>query len=266
MPLSQRMYYRRLRRRLSRLLEALALNQQRRFYVLAVLIGGLSGLSAVAFHQSIHWAEENWIYRMAELPGSLALIALILMPAVGGLIVGFLIKHWAPEAAGSGIPQTKAAYYLKFGRIRFRAALSKFILGTISIGSGASLGREGLTVQLSAALASSVGRWFGIGSETSDVTHSTGLRWGNCGRFQHSASRDRFRHRGNHGRLKAAGIRRNCHGSCNRGCDRTVLAGRQLYVPGPSSSELACIGHPDLELGSRIAGRVLSPMPLWKPF
>lgn len=162
MPLSRRLYYRRLRRRLSRLLEALALNQQRRFYVLAVLIGGLSGLSAVAFHQSIHWAEENWIHRMAELPGNTALIALALMPAVGGLIVGFLIKHWAPEAAGSGIPQTKAAYYLKFGRIRFRAAVSKFILGTISIGSGASLGREGPTVQLSAALASSVGRWFGL--------------------------------------------------------------------------------------------------------
>ncbi|MDB4491861.1 chloride channel protein [bacterium] len=90
------------------------------------------------------------------------LLGMILMPTFGGLVVGFLLKHWAPEAAGSGIPQTKAAYYLRFRRIRFRTAVAKFVLSTASIGSGASLGREGPTVQLSAAIASWVGRWFGL--------------------------------------------------------------------------------------------------------
>ena len=143
-------------------MEFVALNQRRRFHVLALVIGALSGLSAVAFYQSIHWAEENWIHRIKDLPGWLGIVGLITLPALGGVLGGFLLKHWAPEAAGSGIPQTKAAYYLKFGRIRFRMAISKFILGTISIGTGASLGLEGPTVQLSAALASYVGRWFGL--------------------------------------------------------------------------------------------------------
>lgn len=143
-------------------MEKLALSQQHRFYVLAILIGLLSGLGAVAFHQSIYWAEHNLIYRASGIAGWKGILALILLPTAGGLVVGFLIKFWAPEAAGSGIPQTKAAYYLKFGRIRFRAALGKFVLGTISIGSGASLGREGPTVQISAAIASWVGRWFGL--------------------------------------------------------------------------------------------------------
>ena len=107
MPLSQRLYYRRLRRRLFRLLEALALNQQRRFDLLAVLVGEFSGLSAVAFHQRIHWAEENWTHRIAEIQGNLAIAVIILMPALGVLIVGLLVKYWAPEAAGSGIFQTK---------------------------------------------------------------------------------------------------------------------------------------------------------------
>ena len=83
MPLSQRLYYRSLRRRPFWLLEALALNQQGRFYLLAVLVGGLSGLYAVAFHQRIHWAEENWTHRIAEIPGNLAIAAIILMPALG---------------------------------------------------------------------------------------------------------------------------------------------------------------------------------------
>lgn len=143
-------------------METLALNQRRRFHLLAILIGVLSGLSAVAFHQTIYWAETNWIQRAKEIPGWMGIAALVFIPSIGGLIVGFLIRYWAPEAAGSGIPQVKAAYYLKFGRIRLRAAVSKFVLGTLSIGSGASLGREGPTVQISAAIASSVGRWFGL--------------------------------------------------------------------------------------------------------
>lgn len=157
-----RSFYRKSRRSISRLMERLSLNQRRRFYALAIAIGLLSGLAAVGFHQSIDGAERNLIGRMARIPGWAGIAGLILMPALGGLVVGFLLKHWAPEAAGSGIPQTKAAYYLKFGRIRLRTAAAKFVLGTISIGSGASLGREGPTVQISAAIASGVGRWFGL--------------------------------------------------------------------------------------------------------
>lgn len=162
MPSKRRSLYRVWRRKFANFMEGLALSRQHRFHVLAVVIGLLSGLTAVAFHKSIHWSEDNFIYRMSELPGWMAIAGLILMPAMGGLVVGFLLKHWAPEAAGSGIPQTKAAYYLKFGRIRFRTALAKFVLGTVSIGTGGSLGREGPTVQLSAAIASWVGRWFGL--------------------------------------------------------------------------------------------------------
>ena len=157
-----RSFYRDSRRWFADLMERLALSQKSRFNVLAILIGVLSGLAAVAFHKSIHWAEHNWIHRVSEIPGWAGVLALILLPAIGGLVVGFLIKYWAPEAAGSGIPQVKAAYFLKFGRIRGRTALGKFLLGTISIGSGASLGREGPTVHISAAIASWVGRWFGL--------------------------------------------------------------------------------------------------------
>ena len=162
MPTDRRSLYRIWRRKVSGFMESVALSRKRRFHVLAILIGLLSGLSAVALHQSIHWAETNMIYRVKDLPGWLGIAGLVILPGLGGLIVGYLIKNWAPEAAGSGIPQTKAAYFLKFGRIRFRAAVSKFILGTVSIGTGASLGREGPTVQLSAAIASWVGRWFGL--------------------------------------------------------------------------------------------------------
>lgn len=59
---------------------------------------------------------------------------------------------------GSGIPQVKVAYAVKGGRMPFQVAIGKFVLGVIQIGSGASLGREGPTVQICAGIASLLGR------------------------------------------------------------------------------------------------------------
>lgn len=162
MPHTRRFYYKQLRRRLVELFERLTLGQLRQFYFLAVMVGLLSGLSAVAFHMSIDWADRHLIKKAALAQSPWVWVGLILLPALGGLVSGFLVRYWAPEAAGSGIPATKAAYYIKFGRIRFRTAASKFLTGVISIGSGSSLGREGPTVQISAALASWLGRWLGL--------------------------------------------------------------------------------------------------------
>lgn len=78
-------------------MESVALNQRRRFHVLALVIGALSGLSAVAFYQSIHWAEENWIHRIKDLPGWLGIVGLITLPALGGRFGGILV-----EALGFG--------------------------------------------------------------------------------------------------------------------------------------------------------------------
>ena len=69
------------------------------------------------------------------------------------LIVAITLKK-IPVAAGSGIPQAKAAYWKELGYIPFKTVIVKFIAGIISIGGGASLGREGPTVFLGSGIAS----------------------------------------------------------------------------------------------------------------
>src|SRR5262249_62234639 len=83
-------------------------------------------------------------------------------PAVGGLIAGAALHFYAPEARGSGIPQVKSAFYLDAGRIPARVIPAKMILSALNIGTGASLGREGPSVQICAAIASLLGRIFAI--------------------------------------------------------------------------------------------------------
>jgi CIC family chloride channel protein len=59
---------------------------------------------------------------------------------------------------GSGVPQVKFAYAMHSGRVPFRDAVGKFILGIVQISSGASLGREGPTVQICAGISSLLAR------------------------------------------------------------------------------------------------------------
>jgi len=69
-------------------------------------------------------------------------------------VVGVLLNVFAPEAAGSGIPQVKAAYWKELGYLPIRPAIVKFVAGVLSIGGGTSLGREGPTVQIGASISS----------------------------------------------------------------------------------------------------------------
>ena len=68
-----------------------------------------------------------------------------------------------PNARGSGIPQTKAALFLRDGYISLRTVLGKFGCCSASLASGIALGREGPSVQVGAGIASVLGRRLGLG-------------------------------------------------------------------------------------------------------
>ena len=72
------------------------------------------------------------------------------------LISGLLLGYVAPEAAGSGIPQLKLAFWKDFGYVPWRVAWVKFIAGVLTVGGGSSLGREGPSVQLAGAVTSNL--------------------------------------------------------------------------------------------------------------
>ena len=72
------------------------------------------------------------------------------------MIAGILLTKLEPNAAGSGIPQLKAAYWKEMGFVRFRPVIVKFIAGLLTLGGGASLGREGPTVYMGGGIASTV--------------------------------------------------------------------------------------------------------------
>jgi chloride channel protein, CIC family len=127
-----------------------------RSYYHPFIYGLVGGLSAVSFQVSAQalfqwlWIGPSKTLGMAFVPVSFGVI-------IGtALIAGFILTHVSKEAAGSGIPQVKAAFWRDFGYLPFRVVLAKFFGCVITIGGGSSLGREGPTVHIAGALASNV--------------------------------------------------------------------------------------------------------------
>ena len=133
-------------------------NERQRLLGFTILAGGLCGLAAVAFHLSIEHFEALFIDRANAAPGNSFIFWTILTPALGGLFAGIGLTYFAPAAAGSGIPQVEVAYAERSGYVTVRETIGKFILCAVQIGSGASLGLEGPTVQICAGVSSMLAR------------------------------------------------------------------------------------------------------------
>jgi CIC family chloride channel protein len=133
--------------------------ESQRLFALTVVIGVVCGLAAVLFHFSIRFAEGLLFDRAITAPGDRWIVWGVVTPALGGLVAGLLLKYVFPNARGSGVPQVKVAYASREGVVRLRDAVGKLFVASLQIGSGASLGREGPTVQICSGLASALGRF-----------------------------------------------------------------------------------------------------------
>lgn len=139
--------------------------EAQRLFALTLLIGLACGLAAVAFHVAIGAAESHLIARAMASPSPHWMWATVLVPTLGGAAAGVLLSYAAPRARGSGIPQVKVAF-ARNEPVLLRDSASKFAIATLQIGSGASLGREGPTVQICAGIATALGRAFGVSGKS----------------------------------------------------------------------------------------------------
>ncbi len=131
----------------------------------ALFIGIGAGLGAIVFRYlitGVDWVGYTWLPSITRKWG---MAYVILVPALGGALVGPLVYFFAREAKGHGVPEVMEAVALRGGRIRPRVALVKALASSLSIGSGGSVGREGPIVQIGSALGSAIGQALHLSSE-----------------------------------------------------------------------------------------------------
>jgi chloride channel protein, CIC family len=134
----------------------------------AVLVGVGAGLGTIVFIRMIAFFNQLF-FGDGKLLGLPFGTYVILLPVIGGLIVGPLTHFIAPEAKGHGVPEVLTAIAVKGGKIRPVVVLVKALGSAITIGSGGSVGREGPIIQIGAALGSTFGQMFKF-SETRIIT------------------------------------------------------------------------------------------------
>lgn len=131
-----------------------AIGEDRLFLMLSVLIGIFSGLAVVCFRVAIEFTR--FVLLGSSLAPSVARV--LLAPTLAGLAIGLLALRVFPRSRGSGVNQTKLALYVLNGYISFRTVISKFVMCSLAIGSGQSLGPEDPSLQMGAGIASAIGR------------------------------------------------------------------------------------------------------------
>lgn len=130
------------------------MKEEHLFFLLAVIIGLLSGLAVVCFRVAIDWT--HLVLLGSRLTPSRT--RLLLAPSLGSVGVAFLVLQFFKTVRGSGVNQTKAAVYIYDGYIPFNTVLGKFLTCALAIGSGQSLGPEDPSLQMGAGIASALGR------------------------------------------------------------------------------------------------------------
>ncbi len=137
------------------------------FYFIA--IGLIAGSGSIIFHYLCQFGVHYFMdfaagYRPPSPAGEHNLLLptstpfnrwlLLFLPAIGGIVSGWLVYTFAPEAEGHGTDAAINAYHNKGGFIRNRVPIVKTIASAITLSTGGSGGREGPIAQIGAGFGS----------------------------------------------------------------------------------------------------------------
>ena len=155
-----------------------------------VLIGIIAGCGAILFHYLCALGMHFFLDLMAGYrPGSPAgehlLLPhthtpfnkwiLLILPALGGIVSGWLVYTFAPEAEGHGTDAAIDAYHHKGGLIRGRIPIIKTIASTITLTTGGSGGREGPIAQIGAGFGSFLATKFKLSERERRIMMAAGI-------------------------------------------------------------------------------------------
>ncbi len=154
--------------------------------VIAVLIGMITGALAVAFRYllllvtDLFWPDPHALLSIGD---TYPAYLIVLTPVIGGLIVGPGISRFSPETRGAGVPEVIEAVVNREGTIHYRTAFFKALFTSLSIGCGASVGREGPVVHIGSAIGSAIAQLIRLPAEWKRVFLACGAAAGIAATF-----------------------------------------------------------------------------------
>lgn len=132
---------------------------QFQFWVIALLIGIVSGFAAVIFRKCIEWLQSSLygtenINRLHSFAETLPWYWILFIPITGGLLVGLLLDRFTKDARAFGPADVISGAALNEGRVGIKEGFVSALASLITLSSGGSTGREGPVVHLAAVISS----------------------------------------------------------------------------------------------------------------
>ncbi len=152
-----------MRARVSRALAGLrgSVPGQLQFWLLAALIGTLSGAAAVAFREGV-----GLVVRAGYGTGPVAWPVALALPVAGGLAVGLILHRFTPDARVRAVADVIEGAAANRGRVEVQAGIASAAASLITLGTGGSTGREGPVVHLAGVVATLVSTRIGASAVT----------------------------------------------------------------------------------------------------
>jgi H+/Cl- antiporter ClcA len=156
--------------------------------VLAAIIGVVAGFAAYLLVSLIGLISNLVFFQRVgfEIPdlqqhtlGPLVIV----VPVIGGLIIGLMAKYGTSKIRGHGIPEAMEAVLVNRSRISPNVALLKPLSAAVAIGTGGPFGAEGPIIQTGGALGSLVGQFFHVTAAERKVLLSCGAAAGMAATF-----------------------------------------------------------------------------------
>ncbi|MBW2472972.1 MAG: chloride channel protein [Deltaproteobacteria bacterium] len=173
---------------MSALQSSFRLSENTFLIILAVVIGLLGGLGNYAFRKTIefvHWAvfeqsEQLFGYSLEE--WSLARLAVVLCPAVGGLLV-IPLWYWFGKDLKGGFSAFLERVNLRGAKLQLRPIFTRGFGSAITIGAGGSAGQEGPIAMIGGAIGSQFGQLFKMSGDRLKVLVACGAAAGVAATF-----------------------------------------------------------------------------------
>src|ERR1700693_5933786 len=130
--------------------------------VLSFVTGGAAGLVGALFRLALEQADQfrDAAITWAHSESVLGFVIVLAACAAATAVAAWLVRRFAPDASGSGIPHGVAVLLEELPQAPFRLVPVKFVGGLLAIGCGLALGREGPSVQMGASIAHRLGQLF----------------------------------------------------------------------------------------------------------
>ncbi|MDM8566655.1 chloride channel protein [Candidatus Halobeggiatoa sp. HSG11] len=151
---------------------------------LTVVIGISTGLGAVLLEQIFYSLNEIlFIHKLWGTLNSITPYQLILIPAIGGLVVGAIVFFLANETKGRTVPDVLTGLVVDGEDLPPRALAIKSIAAAICAGIGGSVGLGGPTAQIGAAVSITIGKWLRLNKDKLHLLIMCGISGGIAAAF-----------------------------------------------------------------------------------